>query len=80
MPINPQTLEDESACYRCLNPGTTEQTYRIALLVRRLRTLSPSADVSVQGLMSYGKCYGCFGMSDGDIAEIALLDQISQNS
>lgn len=76
--INPQTLESEARCYRCLNPGSTAQTYRIALLVRTLVALLPTADVSIQGLITYGQCYACYGLSDGDIVEIALLDQISQ--
>lgn len=75
--INPQTLFDEAKCYSCNSTANTAQMLRLALLRRTLIALVPTADTTPQGLMTYGACYACYGMTEADIMELAMLDQIS---
>lgn len=74
---NAQTLFDEGKCYLCNTTANTAQVLRLALLRRILLAVAPTADVSVAGLMTYGACFGCYGMTEVDIIELSLLDQIS---
>lgn len=53
---------------------------KLALLVRTLVALDPNADTSPQTLLAYAKCYACYGISQFEMVELALLDLISQNA
>lgn len=76
--INPTTLDSEAKCYYCLTPATPAKAYKLALIARSLVAVDPAADTSVAGNLEYGKCYGCLGMSEFEIVELALLDKLSQ--
>lgn len=72
-----QALFDEGKCYLCNSTASTGQVLRLALLRRQLLALTPTADVSPQGLMTYGNCFACFGLTEAEIIEFAMLDQIN---
>jgi hypothetical protein len=80
MATSAQTLFNESKCYNCASNANTAQMLRLALLRRQLLALVPTADVSFQGLMTYGNCFACFGITEADILEMALLDKINTQS
>lgn len=73
---NAQTLFDEGKCYLCNTTANTAQVLRLALLRRILIANVPTADTSSGALMAYGACFACYGMTEVDIIELALLDQI----
>jgi hypothetical protein len=75
---SPSVLLKESKCFGCLTGIQLPQQLRIALEVRTLLALNPAADVTPSGLVQYGKCYCAVAKGQSDIAELALLDQISQ--
>lgn len=75
------TLLDEAKCYMCFGMGISiAKALKLALLARTLVALVPGADVTAPTLLEYGKCYGCYGASSYQLIELALLDQIAQNS
>jgi hypothetical protein len=76
--IPAQDLFTEGKCYECFGELTQPQILKITILARQLVALSPSADVTPQGLLTYATCYACYTGSYYDLMEIALLDQISQ--
>jgi len=78
--IDPNVLLEEVKCYACTDGVSTSQLLKLALLRRQLVALDPDADVTLDGLVEYAKCYACLGMSTYDILELALLDQIAQLS
>ncbi len=73
----PQTLSAESGCFCAVTAPGNVQMFRLALLTRILESLGVT--MTVPALMTYGKCYGCLGITPGEQAELALLDQIAQN-
>ena len=75
--IDSNTLLEEAKCYACYG-GSMSHLLKIALLRRQLLAISPTADVSPQGLISYANCYGCYGATMMDLIEISLLDKIAQ--
>jgi hypothetical protein len=78
--LNPQTLISEGRCYECFVADLSlAKGIKLALLARTLIALVPTADVTPQGLLTYAQCYACYGMSQFEMIELALLDQISQN-
>jgi hypothetical protein len=76
--IAAQTLIDETKCYTCTGAVTLPQQLRLGLLRRTLLAAVPTADVSMQGLTAYAKCYACYGATEAELLELALLDQIAQ--
>lgn len=72
------TLLAEAKCYECFGPLSMSLLFRLALEARMLKALVPGADTSPQALITYGKCFNCYGASYGELMELALLDQISQ--
>lgn len=77
--IPTNTLLAEVNCYSCLGLSLY-QILNLSLLRRQLIALNPSADTSVNGLMSYGACFACLGISQYELMELSLLDQIAQLS
>ena len=77
--IATNTLLDEVKCYACYGSASITQLLTLALLRRTLLARNASADVTAAGLISYAKCYGCFGANVFDLIELALLDQIAQS-
>lgn len=76
--ISADILVSEVTCFACLGL-TIPQQLEIALMRRWLLALDPGADVSVEGLMNYGKAYGCcFNLPVYETLKLALLDLISQ--
>ena len=81
MPVIPaQTLFSESKCYNCYGELTTGENIILALWRRVVLSVTPTADVSPQGLVAYAKCYLCF--TEGsmfDAMEMALMDLFFQS-
>lgn len=78
MAIESNTLLSEAKCYICHGAMTTAELLEIAYLRRRLLALSPSADVTPNGLLDYSKCYGCLGVSYFELFKLALLGKIAE--
>jgi hypothetical protein len=76
--IDTNVLLDETKCYACLGMSIA-QLLELGLLRRTLIARVPTADVTMQGLMTYAKCYACYGASSFELLKLALLDQISQS-
>lgn len=74
----PATLVAETACFTCLTGLQMAQRLRIALEIRTLLALDPYADVTPAGLVAYAKCFCAAAKTQADLAELALLDKISQ--
>lgn len=78
--ISTQTLFDEASCFNCFGSLSQTQLLRLAYLSRMLHSLDPMAATDPQSLVTYGRCFSCSAYpSLGDIMELSLLDQISQN-
>lgn len=81
MPVIPaQTLFSESKCYNCYGELTSGENIILALWRRLVLEVTPTADVSPQGLVAYAKCYLCF--TEGsmfDAMEMALMDLFFQS-
>lgn len=75
--IATNTLLDEVKCYACPGASLT-QLLKLGLLRRALLARVPTADTSMQALITYGNCYFCYGASFADVLELSLLDQLSQ--
>lgn len=73
-----QTLLDEAEIYASFGAIGTAGLLRLALMARAVLAVNPAADVSAQGLMTYGQCYACLGLSSQEIMEISLMDMLSQ--
>jgi len=70
--IPAQTLFDETKCYACLG-ASIPQLLKVGLLRRIVLAEDPTADLSVNALMEYVKCYLCNGTVSGlDAIELAL--------
>lgn len=70
---------DEGNCYRCFGALSTAAILKLVLLARAVVAVDPAADVTPQGLMTYGSCYACLGLSFGTIMELSLTDMLSQS-
>jgi hypothetical protein len=49
---------------------------RLSLFANILTTLDPMAATDPQSLLTYGKCFDCYGANTVQMMELALLDQI----
>lgn len=75
-----QTLLSEARCFTCFGEVSITQALKLALLVRTLIAVNPTADTSAPALLAYARCYACYSTASlGDLMELALLDQISQS-
>lgn len=79
MPATPtDELLEEGRCYLCFGALGIATILRLALMARAVLAVDPEADVTPQGLVTYGQCYACFGLSEGQIMELSLTDMLSQ--
>lgn len=79
MPATPtDVLLAEANCFRCYGSPDIATLLRLAILARTALAADPAADVTPQGLLTYGTCYRCFGISEAQVMEISLNDIISQ--
>ncbi len=77
MAIATDTLMEEGKCYACMGPLSSYQILKLALLRRIALGVSPSADVSPQGLLATTNCYACLNISIFDLFRLALLNIIN---
>lgn len=51
---------------------------RLALIRRALLAVNPAAIVTPSGLAFYGSCYECLGLTQAQVWEVSMLDQLQQ--
>lgn len=71
------TLFTEGNCFRCYGADTA-MILKLALMVRAVLAVNPSAIVTPDGLLTYGSCFRCYGLTETEIMEASLLDQLAQ--
>jgi hypothetical protein len=69
----------EGNCYRCYGDLDIATILRLVFMARAVIAVDPTADVTPQGLLTWGACYRCLGLSFGQIMEISLADMLSQS-
>ncbi len=77
MPLDPQSLLSDAACFECLSTASASELIELALLKSILLGVSPMAATDPQSLFTQSKCYLCMGVSQFQALKLALLAQIS---
>jgi len=77
MAIATDTLMDEGKCYACYGPLSSYEILKLSLLRRIALTVSPTADVSPQGLLNTTDCYACLSLSTFQLFKLALWNIIN---